>query len=65
MSQHVEMDFRKVKVIIASGGTEEELSQALHESDTDPRELVDPYRQSALSFRPQSRVEGLLCRCLW
>ncbi|KAJ5583262.1 hypothetical protein N7535_001882 [Penicillium sp. DV-2018c] len=36
----IQQDLRKVQAIIASGGTEEELNQALHESDTDPRELV-------------------------
>ncbi|GES59542.1 eukaryotic translation initiation factor 3 subunit A [Aspergillus terreus] len=36
----IQQDLRQVKEIIASGGTEEELNRALHESSTDPRELV-------------------------
>ncbi|KAL2866508.1 uncharacterized protein BJX67DRAFT_129640 [Aspergillus lucknowensis] len=36
----VQQDLRKVKEIIASGGTEEELCRALQESSTDPQALV-------------------------
>lgn len=36
----IQQDLRKIKEIIVSGGTEEELNRALHESSTDPRGLV-------------------------
>ncbi|KAH1358030.1 hypothetical protein KXX46_002536 [Aspergillus fumigatus] len=36
----IQQDLRKVEEIITSGGTEEELHRVLHESSTDPKELV-------------------------
>jgi hypothetical protein len=36
----IQQDLRKIEEIIASGGTEEELNQVLHESNTDPRVLI-------------------------
>lgn len=36
----IQQDMRKVKDIVVSGGTEEELSRVLHESSTDPQHQV-------------------------
>jgi hypothetical protein len=36
----IQQDLRKVQEIVNSGGTEEELNRALHETSTDPRVLV-------------------------
>ncbi|KAL5332597.1 hypothetical protein BJX70DRAFT_407212 [Aspergillus crustosus] len=61
----VQHDLRKVREIIASGGTEEELNRALQESSTDPDALVRSDLETLEAVRKPREIEEINELLIW
>lgn len=61
----IQQDIRRVKDIFVSGGTTEELNRALHESNSDPQELVLSNNRTLEALLKPPEIEGINELLIW